>query len=125
MRNKILQKAYTQIIIFYNQPKIVSSLPNKTPTKEFLQDNKRDTTVKRHSTETNFLFLKDNYQWKQSKRTSVSPAIFKSNKNTLTGPTNCKKTTRHHAHLSLCAKSRKTNDAKSRKWPKTSIWAIF
>ena len=47
------------------------------------------------------------------------------NKNTLTGPVNCKKTTRHHAHLSLCAKSRKTNDAKSRKWPKTSIWAIF
>ena len=37
----------------------------------------------------------------------------------------CKKTTRHHAHLSLCAKSRKTNNAKSRKWPKTSIWAIF
>ena len=49
----------------------------------------------------------------------------KYNKNTLTGPANCKKTTRHHAHLSLCAKSRKTNDAKSRKWPKTSIWAIF
>ena len=47
------------------------------------------------------------------------------NKNKLTGPANCKKTTRHHAHLSLCAKSRKTNDAKSRKWPKTSIWAIF
>ena len=47
------------------------------------------------------------------------------NKNTLTGPANCKKTTRHHDHLSLCAKSRKTNDAKSRKWPKTSIWAIF
>ena len=38
---------------------------------------------------------------------------------------NCKKTTRHHAHLSLCGKSRKTNNAKSRKWPKTSIWAIF
>ena len=38
---------------------------------------------------------------------------------------NCKKTTRHHAHLSLCAKSRKTNDVKSRKWPKTSIWAIL
>ena len=49
----------------------------------------------------------------------------KLNKNTLTGPANCKKTTRHHAHLSLCAKSRKTNDAKSRKWPKTSIWTIF
>ena len=48
-----------------------------------------------------------------------------SNKNTLTGPANCKKTTRHHAHLSLRAKSRKTNNAKSRKWPKTSIWAIF
>ena len=27
--------------------------------------------------------------------------------------------------LSFCAKSRKTNDSKSRKWPKTSIWAIF
>ena len=48
-----------------------------------------------------------------------------SNKNILTGPVKCKKTTRHHAHLSLCAKSRKTNDAKSRKWSKTSIWAIF
>ena len=46
-------------------------------------------------------------------------------KNTLTGPANCQKTTRHHAHLSLCAKSRKTNDAKSRKWPKTSIWVFF
>ena len=46
-------------------------------------------------------------------------------KNTLTGPANCKKTTRHHTHLSLCAKSRKTDDAKSRKWPKTLIWAIF
>ena len=33
--------------------------------------------------------------------------------------------TRHHAYLSLCGKSRKTNNAKSRKWPKTSIWAIF
>ena len=47
------------------------------------------------------------------------------NKDTLTGPANCKKTTRHHAHQSLCAKSRKTDDAKSRKWPKTSISAIF
>ena len=28
-------------------------------------------------------------------------------------------------HLSLFAKSRKTNHPKSRKWPKTSIWAIF
>ena len=46
------------------------------------------------------------------------------NKNTLTGPANCK-TTRNHAHLSLCAKSRKTNDAKPKKWPKTSIWAIL
>ena len=41
----------------------------------------------------------------------------------LTGSANCKKETRHHAHLSLRAKSRKTNDAKSRKWPKTSICA--
>ena len=47
------------------------------------------------------------------------------NKNTLTGPTICKKTTRHHAHIWLCAKSRKINDAKSRKWPKTSIWSFF
>ena len=47
------------------------------------------------------------------------------NKNTLTGPVNCKKTTRHHADLSLCAKLRKTKDGKSRKCPKTSIWAIF
>ena len=28
---------------------------------------------------------------------------------------NCKKTTRHDAHQSLCAKSRETNDVKSRK----------
>ena len=48
-----------------------------------------------------------------------------SSKNTLTGLTNCKKTTRHHAHVSLCGKSMKTNNAKSRKWTKTSIWAIF
>ena len=41
------------------------------------------------------------------------------NKNTLSGPANCKKTTTHHAHLSLCGKSGKTNNVKSRKWPKT------
>ena len=46
-------------------------------------------------------------------------------KNTLTGPANCKKTTRHHTHLSLCAKSRKTNDAKSRKWPKPQFGIFF
>ena len=49
--------------------------------------------------------------------------LKKKNKNTLTGPANCKKTTRHHAQL--CAKSRKTNAVKSRKWPKSSIWAVF
>ena len=38
---------------------------------------------------------------------------------------NCKKTTRHHAHLSLSAKSTKINDAKTRKWPKTLILAFF
>ena len=48
---------------------------------------------------------------------------MRKNKNTLTGPANCKKTTRHHAQL--CAKSRKTNAVKSRKWPKSSIWAVF
>ena len=51
--------------------------------------------------------------------------VYRENKNTLTVPTNCKKTARHHIHLLLCAKSRKTNDANSRKWPKTLIWAIF
>ena len=51
--------------------------------------------------------------------------ISKLNKNTLTGPADFKKTTRHHAHLSLSTKPRKANDAKSRKWRKTSIWAIF
>ena len=50
---------------------------------------------------------------------------LKSNKNTLTGPANCTKATKHHAHLSLCVKSGKTNYVKSRKRPKTSIWAIF
>ena len=35
------------------------------------------------------------------------------------------KRTRHNTHLSLPAKSRETDDAKPRKWPKTSIWADF
>ena len=56
---------------------------------------------------------------------SLSVTENGNNKNTLTGRANCKKTTRHHVHLSLCATSRKTNDAKSRKWPTTSIWEIF
>ena len=43
----------------------------------------------------------------------------------MTGPANCKKATRHNTHLSLCAKSRKTNDAKLKKCPKISIWATF
>ena len=46
------------------------------------------------------------------------------NNNTLTGPSNCKKT-RHQANLSLCAKPRKTNDVESGKWSKTSIMATF
>ena len=50
---------------------------------------------------------------------------FLNNKNVLTGPANCKQTTRHHAYLSLWGKPRKINNAKSRKWPKTSIWTIF
>ena len=37
------------------------------------------------------------------------------NKNALTWPVNCKKTNRHHAHISLRAKLRKHNDAKPRK----------
>ena len=46
-------------------------------------------------------------------------------KNILTGPENCKKTTRHHAHLSIFAKSMKTNDAKSTKWPKPQFGQFF
>ena len=51
--------------------------------------------------------------------------IGKNQQEQMTGTANCKKTTRHHAHLSLYAKPRKTNKAKSRKWPETSIWANF
>ena len=47
------------------------------------------------------------------------------NKNTLTGPANCKKTTRHHAHLSLCAKSRKTNDASRENGQKPQFGQFF
>ena len=47
------------------------------------------------------------------------------NKKTLTGPTNCKKTTRHHGHLTLCAKSRKTNDAKSKNGQKPQFGQFF
>ena len=39
-------------------------------------------------------------------------------KNTLTGPATCNETTRHHAYLPLCAKSRETNYAKLRKMDK-------
>ena len=46
-------------------------------------------------------------------------------KNTLTGPPNCKKTTRHNAHLSLWAKTRKTNDAKSRNRQKPPFGQFF
>ena len=65
----------------------------------------------------------------RSKNELLFPQYFtlksRDNKTTLTGPANSKKTTRNHAHLSLSAKSRKTNYPKSRKWPKSSIWAIF
>ena len=54
----------------------------------------------------------------------LPPMIIAKTNNTLSGPANCK-TTRDHVHLSLCAKSRKTKDTKSRKWPKNLIWAIF
>ena len=50
---------------------------------------------------------------------------FRLNKNTLTGPVNCKKAARHNVHLSLCAKSRKTNDPKSREGPKDPVWQFF
>ena len=44
------------------------------------------------------------------------------NKNTLTGPANCKKTTRCHAHLSLCAKS-SWEMAKNLNWD--NFWDTF
>ena len=70
--------------------------------------------------------FKEVSRWLVADQCNVSWKLdLSENKNTLTGPANCKKITRHHAYLSLCAKSRKTNYAKSRKWPKTSIWAIF
>ena len=65
-------------------------------------------------------------QQKQLKKQGIFIALSKWTRiHWLTGPANCKKATRHHAHLSLRAKSRKTNYAKSRKWPITSIWANF
>ena len=64
-------------------------------------------------------------KWKLSKLKKNHYQNLYESKNTLTGLVNCKKITRHHAHLSLCVKSWKTNDAKSRKWPTTSTWAIF
>ena len=68
--------------------------------------------------------------WEKRKLSYRSPHlrnkfIALNNKNTLTGPANCKETTKHHAHLSLCAKSRKTNDAKSRKWQKSQFGQFF
>ena len=63
-------------------------------------------------------------KWKLSKLKKNHYQDLYESKNTLTGLANCKKITRHHAHLS-CVKSWKTNDAKSRKWPTTLTWAIF
>ena len=51
--------------------------------------------------------------------------LFRWNKNTLNGLANCKKTTTHHAHLSLCAKSRKANDAKVEKMAENLQIVIF
>ena len=65
--------------------------------------------------------LMENFHYRRSPTISKTVSSrFNFNKNTFTGLANCKKTTRHHAHQ-LCAESRKTNDAKSRKWSKTSI----
>ena len=51
------------------------------------------------------------YNWNWTDYSFFIKCYFKLfKKNTLTGPANCKKTTRNAAHLSLCAKSRKTND---------------
>ena len=65
------------------------------------------------------LISKNYFEWDTELRYFNLQPETKIKKNTLTGPVNCKKANRHHAHLSLCANSRKTNDAKSRKWPKT------
>ena len=73
-----------------------------------------------YSRNCNFSIIKfSQLSWSVLERQSVY--VLHINKNTLTEPANCKKTTRHLAHLSLCAKSRKSNDPTSRKWRKTSI----
>ena len=75
-------------------------------------------------------------KWQFCTKVCVSPKLvtlflryiraeYKDNKNALTGRANCKKATRHHAHLPLIAKSRKSNDGQSTKEQKTSSWAIF
>ena len=79
-----------------------------------------NTTYRIRITDSNPM-LDDDFQGKKYMLLLVCKVV--PNKNTLTRPANCKKTTRHHAHLSLCAKSRTTNDAKSKKWPQTSTWA--
>ena len=43
----------------------------------------------------------------------------------MTGPANCMKTTRHHAHLSLCGQSNKTNNAKSKNGQKPQCGQFF
>ena len=63
--------------------------------------------------------------WKKICTVEFYKACNGENKNTMTGLANCRKTNKHYAHLSLCAKSRKNNNAKLRKWPKSSISAIF
>ena len=86
-------------------------------TDSFIAYVKRDGNYNNIAEDVETRFDTSNYE--------LDKAFPKGNKNTLTGPVNCWKTTRHHAHLSLRAKSRKTNDAKSRKWLKTSIRTIF
>ena len=87
-----------------------------------LQSYCRDKKIK-YGLLPNHLFQtqKEHGDWKEpivkinfSKKQCL-PVITWNNKNTLTGPASCKKTTRHHTHLSLCEKLRKTNNLKTRK----------
>ena len=60
------------------------------------------------------------YQWNVNWKLDLSE-----NKNTLTGPVNCKKITRHHAHLSFCTESRKTNNASRENGQKPQFGQFF
>ena len=104
------------------------------PPKSLISDSKYINSMKKHICETlcslNNQHITDVWMMEilviwDSKIHKKQYAKAIANKHTLTGMMNCKKTARHHVNLSLCAKSRKTNDAKSRKWQKPQFGQFF